>query len=436
MYDWSVSELNKWDNKICKIASSYGLDWFEIDYEICDYYDMIGNMSYTGMPTHYHHWSFGKQFERTRFYYDMGLEGLPYEMIINSNPSIAYLMRENSLPMHILTMAHCVGHSDFFKNNKTFRHTDPENIISRFRSAAERIRKYVEDTTIGIEEVENILDACHSLKYQRDRVSGVKRLTHEEIVNKKIRKINLKEKGYEYIDLDKFPSEPDYNILQFIRDNSRNLSEWQKDIISIVDNETEYFIPQAQTKIMNEGWASFWHYKILHDLDLPQEFHFSFIKTHNQVIRPHLGGINPYHVGFKIFAKIEEEEGLESCFFAREVHNDTSFLMEHLDEKLCKDLNLFSFSKKKEYYSIDEISDDDGWQVIKRDFINSVGLNAVPKVYVESVDRHDCLMTVRHEFDGRELNLEYADKVCHKISDLWGDEVRFFTIIEDEDWEI
>ena len=118
---WSFSDLESWDDKISELALSYGLDWFPITYEVCDYYEMIGHMSYHGMPSHYQHWSFGKKFERTHQMYNLGAEGLPYELIINSNPSIAYLMKQNALYLQILIMAHCVGHSDFFKNNRLFR---------------------------------------------------------------------------------------------------------------------------------------------------------------------------------------------------------------------------------------------------------------------------------------------------------------------------
>ena len=117
---WAIEDLQMWDEKIKKIAEGYGLDWYPINYEICDYYSMIGHMSYHGMPTHYDHWSYGKSFERTHQSYNAGVSGLPYELIINSNPSIAYLMRENPLYLQILIMAHCVGHSDFFKNNRMF----------------------------------------------------------------------------------------------------------------------------------------------------------------------------------------------------------------------------------------------------------------------------------------------------------------------------
>ena len=169
MSDWSLKDLEKWDEKICKVAEGFGLDWFPIVYETCDYYEMIGHMSYHGMPSHYNHWSFGKSFERTHQMYNLGMEGLPYELIINSNPSISYLMRENPFYLQVLIMAHCVGHSDFFKNNRTFELTNPDNIVSSLRNAKKRIQSYIEDPSIGIEEVERVVDAAHTLQFQTYR---------------------------------------------------------------------------------------------------------------------------------------------------------------------------------------------------------------------------------------------------------------------------
>jgi stage V sporulation protein R len=437
MTSWTFEELEKWDKKICHLAKTYGLDWHPIDYEMCDYFDMIGNMAYVGLPTHYHHWSFGKSFEQTHFRYNAGMEGLPYEMIINSNPSISYLMRENDMAMHVLTMAHCVGHSDFFKNNINFSHTDPENVISKFRTAALRIRRYVEDPGIGVMDVERILDAAHSIKYQCRRFPHASKYTHQELREKYIKLINSNENDkFRDFDIDKLPLEPDYDILTFIKENGRHLNEWEQDIINIVVNETNYFIPQARTKIMNEGWASFWHYRLLSEVGIPQEYHLSFLKSHNQVIRPHIGRINPYHLGFNLFKKIEKEKGLEECFFAREVHHDESFLREYLDEEICREINLFSYSLKRDTYTIDEVADHDGWKPIREDLIKNVGLNSIPKVYVEEVIKPDNTLILQHEFDGRELNLEYAEQVCKNITELWGDPVKFFTIIEDDPWEI
>ena len=180
MSDWTVSDLEKWDNKICEIAENFGLDWFPIDYEIIDYHEMLSAMAYTGIPTHYRHWSYGKEYERSQTLYNMGQTGLPYEMIINSNPSIAYLMRENQLYIHILTMAHCVGHSDFFKQNRMFAHTNPNNVMSTFKAAAKYVRQLIEDPSVGIEKVERILDAAHAIKYQVPRYPGIKYKSREE----------------------------------------------------------------------------------------------------------------------------------------------------------------------------------------------------------------------------------------------------------------
>ena len=136
------------------------------------------------------------------------------------------------------------------------------------------------------------------------------------------------------------------NILKFLRENAR-LKDWQIDILEIIESESQYFLPQMKTKIMNEGWASFWHYRMCHQLDLDSEYHIPILKTHNQVVRPHVGGLNPYHVGFELFKKIEERHGLEECFIARETLEDTSFLRNYLTHEDCRDLGLFTFSKKK-----------------------------------------------------------------------------------------
>jgi len=434
--NWTFDELKEWDDKICKIGKKYNLDWHPISYEICNYHDMIGYMAYTGMPTHYHHWSYGKSFERTHQMYNLGMEGLPYEMIINSNPSISYLMTENPMSTHVLTMAHCIGHSDFFKNNRMFKHTDPDNIISRFKNASKRVKKYVDDPNIGIDAVEQILDAAHALKFQMTREFNVKKLSEAKLREKYIKKINENSDSLpKDFDINQLPLEPNYNILEFIRDHSRNLEHWEKDLLTIVSDEGSYFIPQAMTKIMNEGWASFWHYKILHELDLPQAYHMSFLKLHNQVIRPIVGRLNPYHLGFTIFMWIEKNLGLDHCFIARESHNDESFIRKYLNEEICRDLNLFTYSKKRTEWSIDDISDDDGWKDVRNELVKNVGLGSLPKIFIKKVEKNHTLI-LGHDHDGRDLDLNYANKVCEHIVDLWGDDVKLFTIIEEELFEI
>ena len=432
--DWTMKDLEEWDEKIIALAKEEGLDWFPIRYEVCDYHAMIGHMSYHGMPTHYGHWSHGKQFERTHQMYNLGMEGLPYELIINSDPSISYLMRENPAYLQILIMCHCVGHSDFFKNNRMFANTRPETVVQRFRNAKKRIQGYVEDTNIGIDAVESVIDACHTVQFQTDRYP-IEKLSPRELKQKYINLINNDEKGeYSHIDIEKIPLEPQYDILKFITDYGR-LPDWQKDIITIVREQAQYFIPQIQTKIMNEGWASFWHYRLMHKLDLPQKYHIPFLKSHNQVIRPHIGGLNPYHLGFEMFRRIEERYGIEECFLARESAHDVSFLRQYLTEEDAQDLGLFSFARQKEKYKITEISDEEGWKQVKRDLLKNIGTNPIPVIYVNEV-KNDNTLILEHDHDGRDLELQHADEVVLHISRLWGDVIKLYTVVEGDTWEI
>lgn len=437
MSEWTISDLQEWDDKICNIGKALGLDWYPIEYEICDYKEMIGHMAYTGLPTHYRHWSYGKSFDRIQTEYNLGMSGLPYEMIINSDPSISYLMTENPMPTHILTMAHCVGHSDFFKNNRMFAETGADTVIDRFKAAGKRVKKYMEDPNIGVTEVERILDACHSIRFQVPRTPGLKRRNHKDL--KKYYKqllLNDKTGRYDNFDLNKLPLEPDSNVLRFIAENDKFLEEWQRDLIRIVEQESLYFIPQAFTKIMNEGWACMIHEKILNALRLPDEYYLSFIKLHNQVVRPHLGRVNPYHLGFKIFKHIEKERGFEECIRIRETCNDETFIKSYLNQELCNELNLFSFSydNTQGVNRIRNISNQEGWQTVRDDLIKNVGLNSAPVVLVKEL-RKDGTLILEHQHDGRDIELSEANKVFEHINDLWGGEVKFTTIIEDDTWE-
>ena len=434
MSDWTVADLQKWDDKICRVGEDFGLDWFPIDYEIIDYQEMLGAMAYVGLPTHYRHWSYGKEYERTHTLYNMGQTGLPYEMIINSNPSIAYLMRENALYIHILTMAHCVGHSDFFKQNRMFAHTNPDNIIGSFKSAAKYVRQLIEDPSIGIDRVEKILDAAHSVKYQVPRYPGIKYKTREELVE--IEKDKMLENPKYKPNLSKTPLRPEYNILRFIAEHSKHLEEWERNLILIVEESSKYFIPQALTKIMNEGWACTIHQKIINELNLPDSLYLPFVKLHNQVIRPHLGQINPYHLGYKLFQKIIEEKGFEEAMTIREVHNDITFLRFYMDEEFMRDNNYFSYSfdKNKQSSVVDDISDAEGWESVRDEMIKNVGLNRLPVVFVDELEKDGTLSLV-HEHDGRDIELNYARKVFEFIETLWGDNVKLITIVEDEIWE-
>ena len=439
MGDWKLKDLKHWDDTICEIAEGYGLDWHPISYEVCDYYEMIGHMAYHGMPSHYNHWSYGKSFERTHFFYNKGMSGLPYELIINSNPSIAYLMEQNPLYLQILIMAHCVGHSDFFKNNRCFSQTDPKYVVSKMRNAKKRIQNYIEDPLIGQTRVESFLDNLHTIRFQTQRCN-IPRKTKQEIKQSKIDFLNkMKEEGavIDFGLLDRKLLEPDHDLLAFLLEYGGPWSTWQSDLIEIVRDESKYFIPQIKTKILNEGWASFWHYKILHDLKLDDKYHVPFMKMHNAVVRPHIGGVNPYHLGFYIFQKLEREKGLERCFEVREIHDDIAAIRLFLEEDDYRELNFFSHQTEKNGdVVISEVSDHDDWQSVRNDLIKNTGINTIPHIYVDRVDSDNTLI-LKHEHDGRDLDLGHADNTVKHISKLWkGGDVKLYTIVEEDVWEV
>ena len=433
--DYKLEELKEWDEKIVELAKKHSLDWYELDYEVVDYHEMIGAMVHHGMPSMYSHWSFGKAFEQTMNRYNLGAEGLPYELIINSDPSLAYLMRENPLYLQILIMAHCVGHSDFFKNNRMFKNTQAQSILQRLRSAKKRIQGYVEDTHIGIEVVERTIDACQALQFQTTKYGQIRR-PHAEIKAEYIDLINNDKEGrYKNFNINMYPLQPDYDLLGFLEENA-DIPEWKRDIIHVCREEGQYFWPQIQTKIMNEGWASYWHYTLCHELELPEKLHLPIVKMHNAVVRPHIGAINPYHLGFHLFQKIKERYGIEECFLARDVCYDASFLRQYLTEEDCIELNLFSYSnKKKNGTTIDDVSDEQGWKQIKEDLISQVAGGSIPVVYVDEMKK-DGLLVVRHEHDGRDLELKHANEVVEHIKYLWEGPIKFYTVVEEEPWEI
>lgn len=438
MMEYTFKQLEEWDSKIYKIIESEGLDCFPQEYEICRYEDMICFEAYAGMPSRYPHWSFGKAYERKKTLYRYNLEGLPYEMVINSDPCIAYLMKDNTLLLQILTIAHVYGHNDFFKNNRLFAEgTRARNTIEMFKNHADRVRSYVSEPAIGYEKVERIMDAAHGLRYHTTRVIGLKELSIEEMKKRLLQKYHNdikvegpldEKKDIPFPNLNKVPLEPTDDIMGFLIEYSK-LEDWEKDIIEIVNEETKYFIPQIETKIMNEGWASYWHYKILNKLELPQSLHMEFLNRHNQVIRPFIGGINPYFVGFKMFEDIEKRYGLDKIFEVRKLERDQSFIRKYLTEDLCKDMNMFQYNKKGSDYVIEEISDKEGWKKIRDTLANNVGMEGIPYIRVVEVSTKDNLLTLEHEYDGRELDLTYAYETLKYLSTLWGGKVKLRTYI-------
>lgn len=430
--EYNLNDLQEWNLRIEEKVNSFGLNYYPQEFEIIGYNEMIGYEAYVGMPSKYPHWSYGKAYEKNKTLYSLNLTGLPYEMVINSDPCLAYLMRENSLLLQILTMAHVYGHNDFFKNNRLFKEgTKAYYTLEMFKLDAEIIRGYVNDPNIGYAKVEKILDAVHALKFQIPRVVGIKELSQEEIkanlmdeYNRKIegRYILDKDEEIEFPDLSKIPLEPCDDVIGFIMKYGA-LEEWEKTILKIVKRETEYFMPQIETKIMNEGWASYWHYTILNSLKLPEGLHFEFLKRHNDVIAPIVGGLNPYYMGFKIFQDIEKRYGREKLFEVRSLERDNSFLRKYLTQDLCNELNLFQYAKKSFDFVIEEVSDEQGWKIIRDTLSSTCGVGGIPYIRIIDFDRKDGTLTLEHVFDGRELELLYAKETLKYLFDLWGKKV-------------
>ncbi len=459
----SLKELQAWDERIREAAENFGLKCYPQEFDICDHNEMIAYMAYSGMPSRYAHWSFGKTYERQRTMYNYGMSGLPYEMVINSTPCLAYLMRDNTLLLQVLTIAHVYGHNDFFANNFTFTSAiDARYTIEMFKNHANRIDSYIEDPSIGYEQVEEVLDCAHAVSLQRSRNLALKRLSREEQQHRAWERAQHPDDPYreihprpEYVapDLDKLPLEPDENILEFIAQYNPYLPEWKRDILRIVDQEAMYFMPQIETKIMNEGWASYWHHTIMNELGLDQGMHLEFIVRHNQVLRPTPGGLNPYHLGFVIWHDIEKRwnegrtgreytqepeapvpsgmsKGRKKMFEVRESDRDASFLRRFLTVDIMRDLELFQHEKRGRDRVVTKVSDDDNWEEIKRTLLQNVGTAAIPVIKVEDADfGKNRTLYLKHYHDGRDLQLEYAERTLRHLKALWGREVALETVI-------
>ena len=453
---YDIEDLGSWDARIRARAQEFGLTNCAQEFELCDHEQMLNYMAYHGMPSHYPHWSYGKAYERLKTLYEHGVTGLPYELVINTDPCLAHLMRKNSLGLQILTIAHVYAHNDFFRNNFTFRATDPRRVVGTFKARAERVRDYVQDPSIGLDRVEAVLDAAHALSLQCGHNLAIRKLTRAEQTTRRVaaarpphdpyRRIH-KRPATEEPDLDQVPLEPDTDLLLFVRDHNPRLSAWEKDLITIVHEAALYFVPQMQTKIMNEGWATYWHWRIMDSLDLPEDLHLEFLVRHNQVVRPSPGEVNPYHLGFMVWKDIHrraedptaeeieaygapEFSGRDLMFQVREVDRDVSFLRRFLTKELIRELGLFEYARRGEALVATRVADEDGWRAIKGTLLRNIGTGSVPVIrVVDADDGRRGTLRLRHEYDGRDLNMDYAEKTLAHLHRLWGRPVVLDTLV-------
>jgi stage V sporulation protein R len=361
--------------------------------------------------------------------------------------------------LQVLTIAHVYGHNDFFKNNFTFKSTRPEFTVETFKAHADRVRRYVEDPSIGLEKVERLLDAAHALSFQCRRNLAIRKETPAEEQQRRLEESSPpgdpfqsihRRREYVAPDLSKVPLYPEEDVLIFIRDHSPHFSDWEKDLLTIAHEEAQYFIPQMETKIMNEGWASLFHKRILESLELPQGMNIEFLVRHNQVLSPIPGGINPYQLGMRIWEDIERRwdhptpeaereygprkmSGREKLFEAREVERDASFLRRYLTEELIRELNLFEYQNRGGEKVVSRVADEENWREIKETLICNVGMGTVPAIKIEDADyNNNRVLFLKHDHDGRDLQLEYAEKTLQHLHQLWRREVALETVINEK----
>ncbi|PSW03937.1 SpoVR family protein [Photobacterium lipolyticum] len=468
--DWTFDLLEQYHREITRVAKHYRLDAYPNQIEIITAEQMMDAYSSIGMPINYHHWSFGKRFIETERGYKHGQMGLAYEIVINSNPCIAYLMEENTITMQALVMAHaCYGHNSFFKGNYLFKTwTDASSIIDYLLFARKYITKCEEKH--GVEDVERLLDSCHALmnygvdRYKRpQKISLVEETARQKAredylqtqVNALWRTIPSQEEKQSQSEEIRFPSEPQENILYFFEKHAPLLEPWQREIIRIVRKISQYFYPQKQTQVMNEGWATFWHYTILNHLYdeglVTDRFIMEFLHSHTNVVAqpeynsPHYSGINPYALGFAMFQDIRRicenptkedkqwfpdiagKDWLETVHFAMENFKDESFISQFLSPKVMRDFKLFAVNDddRHNYVEVDAIHNEEGYQAIREKLSSQYNLsNHEPNIQVWNVAlKGDRSLTLRYIPHNRVPLADSYHEVIKHLHRIWGFDV-------------
>jgi len=482
--EWTFELLEIYDKAIAKIAAEYRLSTYPNQIEIITAEQMMDAYSSVGMPVGYNHWSFGKQFIDTEKRYKRGEMGLAYEIVINSNPCIAYLMEENTMTMQALVIAHAsYGHNSFFKNNYLFTQWTAADAIIDYLVFA---RNYVAECEkrYGVEAVEQILDSCHALmNYGVDRYKRPQELTlrkeqerqqeREAYLQSQINELWRTIPGYGVEDKAegsrRFPSEPQENILYFVEKNAPLLEPWQRELVRIVRKIAQYFYPQRQTKVMNEGWATFWHYTLLNRLYtdglVTDGFMMEFLQSHTNVVAQpafdskYFSGINPYALGFTMmsdirricesptdedrrwFPHLADTDWVTSLDFAMRNFKDESFIAQYLSPKVIRDFKLFAVTDddKDSHVQIAAIHNDEGYQRIRQLLAEQYNLgSSEPNIQVYNVNRRgDRSLTLRHyQYNRRPLTKESLQEVMKHLARLWGFTVRIETVGEDDRVEL
>ncbi len=469
-------ELETERRKICQIAKSCGLDFFDTVFELINYDQISQIAAYGGFPVRYPHWKFGMEYEQLSKSYEYGLSKI-YEMVINTDPCYAYLMEGNAMMDQKLVMSHVYGHCDFFKNNIWFSKTN-RKMMDDMANHATRIRRYIDRH--GYEVVEKFIDSCLSLENLIDRhnvLNGPKSFSEPKpnVANENY--LFKVEKGYmkdyinppSYVAEEKqkqneklqqklhFPSEPVRDVLSFLIQYAP-LEDWQQDILTIIRDESYYFAPQGMTKTMNEGWASYWHSHMMTRHILNDSEIIDFADHHSGTTFMQMGGYNPYKVGIELFRDIEERWnkgrfgrefeqcddvrerknwdkktglGRDKIFEIRKIYNDVTFIDEFLTEDFCIRNKMFVYKLNKETGRFDVDTKD--FKAIKAQLLFQMTNFGQPIIKVEDANfenRGELLL--QHAHEGLDLQPNYMDATLKNLFLLWKRPVNLITIMDNE----
>ncbi|MDQ7778918.1 MAG: SpoVR family protein [Planctomycetota bacterium] len=472
-------ELLKAKDEILKYAASMGLEPFETVFELIDYDQMNEVAAYGGFPTRYPHWRHGMEYEETAKGYAYGLHKI-YELVINNDPCYAYLMKANSQIEQKMVIAHVYAHSDFFRNNMWFGKTN-RKMMDEMANHGTRIRKYSEK--FGEDAVEKFLDTVLSLEnlynyhsVYSPTISGMPASCEEKGDEQEpVRKLRAKEYLDRYINPPafmqkqrkkrkdaaaarrKFPPRPEADVLLFLLENAP-IDTWQRDVLSIVREEAYYFAPQAMTKIMNEGWATYWHSAIMTGKCSTDREIIDYADLHSSTMGTRPGVINPYKMGLELYKNIEERwnkgqfgkewddcddmvvkkkwdrnlgQGRQKIFAVRRIYNDITFIDEFMTKEFCEEQKLFVYKYNEEANRY-EIADRDPTKV-KKQLLQRLTNLGNPLVVVQDgnfENRGELLL--HHEYDGVELQLDEATDVLVNLHHVWQRPVNIETVVGGE----
>ena len=482
------ADIQAVQDEIEEYCAGYGLDFFETVFEVVDYEEMSMLAAFGGFPTRYPHWRFGAQYDELMKGYSYGLQKI-YEMVINNEPCYAYLLRANAMTDQKLVIAHVYGHCDFFKNDAWFAHTN-RKMLDQLANHATRINRYIDRH--GYELVEEFIDACLSLEDLIDpHLPHIKRIGENGASRKDslAPKSETKEEesrgrfpSKDYMDpfinppevLEReaqdreeklqqkeesrsFPDEPRRDVLLFLLEHAP-LKDWQHDVLSIIRDEAYYFAPQGQTKIMNEGWASYWHSKIMTRHALTDAELIDYADHHSGTMATSPQRLNPYKLGIELFKDIEErwdkgqfgpayEEcddlyqretwdeqlglGRDKIFEVRRIHNDVTFIDTFLTPEFCAKHKMFSFAFNEDtsYYEIASRE----FEKIKKQLLHSLTNHGRPFIHViDGNYRNRGELYLLHQYLGIDLKLDYARDTLANLQKLWGRPVHLETVIDDQ----